>query len=161
MPGYLGAAVAGAGGACVAAAAAVFVVEQNGQHQKFNRGLLLNAGVELAAAEGYNHFICHDVDMLPSEELRPWYLTAPEPGREAVTHVAWRCTNQSGFGNPYPAYLGGITALSAAQMRRVNGFPNNYWGWGGEDDELRRRCEAAGLQARPLLLCSHSHIYLV
>ena len=54
MPGYLGAAVAGADGARAAAAAAVFVVEQNGRHPKFNRGLLLNAAVELAAAEGYN-----------------------------------------------------------------------------------------------------------
>jgi hypothetical protein len=22
----------------------------------------------------------------------------------------------------------------------INGYPNNYWGWGGEDDEMMRRC---------------------
>jgi hypothetical protein len=24
--------------------------------------------------------------------------------------------------------------------KAINGYPNNYWGWGGEDDEMMRRC---------------------
>ncbi|VDP95160.1 unnamed protein product [Echinostoma caproni] len=32
----------------------------------------------------------------------------------------------------------------------TNGFPNRYWGWGNEDDELAARCYVHGLQlSRP------------
>ena len=39
----------------------------------------------------------------------------------------------------YKGYFGGVTAMSAQQFRDVNGFSNIFWGWGGEDDELRQR----------------------
>ena len=35
--------------------------------------------------------------------------------------------------------------MTAEQVRETNGFPNGFWGWGGEDDALRRRVESAGL----------------
>lgn len=41
----------------------------------------------------------------------------------------------------YSKYFGGVTALSREQFFKVNGFSNNYWGWGGEDDDLRLRVE--------------------
>ncbi|KAH0508636.1 Beta-1,4-galactosyltransferase 4 [Microtus ochrogaster] len=41
----------------------------------------------------------------------------------------------------YNKYFGGVTALSREQFFKVNGFSNNYWGWGGEDDDLRLRVE--------------------
>ena len=41
----------------------------------------------------------------------------------------------------YKGYFGGVTALTKEQFERVNGFPNNYWGWGGEDDDLRIRSD--------------------
>jgi hypothetical protein len=31
-------------------------------------------------------------------------------------------------------------------MRRINGYPNNFWGWGGEDDEMQKRCERLGIK---------------
>lgn len=37
---------------------------------------------------------------------------------------------------PYKMYFGGVSALTPDQYLKMNGFPNNYWGWGGEDDDI-------------------------
>ncbi|XP_051882134.1 beta-1,4-galactosyltransferase 3-like isoform X3 [Pristis pectinata] len=37
---------------------------------------------------------------------------------------------------PYRMYFGGVSALTPDQYLRINGFPNTYWGWGGEDDDI-------------------------
>lgn len=36
----------------------------------------------------------------------------------------------------YPEFFGGVTAITGEHFEKLNGFPNNYYGWGGEDDEL-------------------------
>ena len=30
-------------------------------------------------------------------------------------------------------------------MQQLNGFSNQYWGWGGEDDDMSKRIKAANL----------------
>merc|ERR1712226_937788 len=39
----------------------------------------------------------------------------------------------------YKALFGGITQITGDKFTHVNGYPNNYWGWGGEDDDMYRR----------------------
>jgi N-terminal domain of galactosyltransferase len=36
----------------------------------------------------------------------------------------------------YPEFFGGVTAMRGDHFEKLNGFPNQYYGWGGEDDEL-------------------------
>jgi len=44
---------------------------------------------------------------------------------------------------PRPFYFqyifGGVSALSSDHMRAVNGYSNQFWGWGGEDDDMSLR----------------------
>ena len=37
---------------------------------------------------------------------------------------------------PYDEIFGGVTALSVEHFEFINGFSNQYWGWGGEDDDI-------------------------
>jgi hypothetical protein len=110
----------------------IFVVEQSQDGLKFNRGQLLNIGYELASKDGYNNFVFHDVDLLPSPELKKYYTHIP---KDEPIHIAaaWDRYNKN------PDYFGGIVAFNGDMFKKINGYPNNFWGWGGEDDELYKR----------------------
>jgi hypothetical protein len=114
----------------------IFIVEQSPEY-KFNRGALLNLGFIEASKQGYNVFIFHDVDLLPGDSIAPYYVKNPE----IPIHIA-RCWDRY----KGEEYLGGIISISGKNFTDLNGYPNNYWGWGGEDDELRRRVNDINLQ---------------
>ena len=40
---------------------------------------------------------------------------------------------------PYDNYFGGAAVFTAEQFKRINGFSNLFWGWGGEDDDSYNR----------------------
>jgi len=37
---------------------------------------------------------------------------------------------------PYKTLFGGVEGFWSEHYRLINGFPNRFWGWGGEDDDL-------------------------
>ena len=42
--------------------------------------------------------------------------------------------------------FGGVSALSPGHLlQQLNGFSNQYWGWGGEDDDMSKRIKASNL----------------
>lgn len=67
----------------------------------------------------------------------PSYLETPAGGPVHIARVWGRYS-----GNP--KYIGGAVAFTGADFKRINGFPNTFWGWGGEDDEMRRRIDEVG-----------------
>lgn len=118
----------------------VYIIEQSDDGRKFNRGKLLNIGFDLAKKSGRKHdvFIFHDVDLLPQDDLGVWYAKFPVK----PIHIArvWdRYSNN-------PKYFGGVVSFSSTDYKRINGYPNTFWGWGGEDDEMQRRLEKLGIQ---------------
>ena len=109
----------------------VIVVEQSDDGKKFNRGALLNIGAHLAEKMKHDYVIFHDVDLLPLMKIVPYYTAVPEK----PIHIGKAWTQKYDF----PRFLGGVLSMSLAHIRKTNGFPNQFWGWGGEDDSIRER----------------------
>eukprot|EP00971_Amphidinium_carterae_P028747 565927-Amphidinium_carterae.1 len=84
-------------------------------------------------------FITHDVDLLPSDDMLEVYGKAPPPGHAVHFASVWPKYN-------YPTFIGGVLAFSPQDFERINGFPNNYWGWGLEDDQLWLRMQACAIR---------------
>jgi hypothetical protein len=106
----------------------ILIVEQD--DNPFNRGKLLNVGaVESPDAD---YYVFHDVDMLPVESS---YTYSDIP-----THLA-SMAEQFGWRLPYEGYFGGVTLFDKESFYKINGYANNYWGWGCEDDDALHRCQ--------------------
>ncbi|XP_064647716.1 beta-1,4-galactosyltransferase 2-like [Lineus longissimus] len=115
----------------------IYVVEQS-EAGNFNRGSLLNIGfVNAFKEENYDCFIFHDVDYLPLD-LRNVYACSDNPKHMSVI------VDTFDDKLPYPEFFGGVAALTTKQFQRINGFPNRYWGWGGEDDDVLERIKWVG-----------------
>jgi len=127
-----------------AGAAAIYVVEQGDDGRRFNRGQLMNVGAWLVAADGGARALCfHDVDLLPTPALRAEYLADAADPAAPPCHLAAQYARYRG-----PRYFGGIVRLAWWQFAAANGFPNDFWGWGGEDDALRARLARLGIEPR-------------
>lgn len=108
----------------------IFIVEQ-ADDKPFNRGKLLNAGYKYAVDKGCDYFVFHDVDMLP-EDVDYSYSDKP---LHLATHL-----QEHDYETTFFDYFGGVTMFTKDDFKTINGFSNEYWGWGFEDDDLLIRC---------------------
>ena len=108
------------------------IVEQLGE-EPFNRGRLLNAGFALTRGDA-DYFCFHDVDYLP--------IWADYSYVEHPTRLIWHGLV---LGEDYERFFGGVVAFNRHDFELVNGYSNDYWGWGYEDTDVRLRCMRAGL----------------
>lgn len=104
----------------------IVVIEQ-GDNKPFNRGKLLNIGVKEFEAE---YYALHDVDMIP---VKADYSMPVNP-----TLIATK-VQQFGYRMPFPEYFGGVVLITRLHMLQSNGYHNEFWGWGGEDNSFRDR----------------------
>lgn len=107
----------------------VLVVEQFNDKQ-FNRGKLLNIGFDYKKNTS-DYFCFHDVDMIPKEVDYSY----PQDG---TVHLATK-VSQFNYKMPSSSYFGGVNLFTKDDFIKINGFSNDYWGWGAEDDDLRLR----------------------
>ncbi|XP_076875113.1 beta-1,4-galactosyltransferase 5 [Brachyhypopomus gauderio] len=114
-----------------------YIVEQAGD-EPFNRAMLFNVGFKEAMKDlQWDCVIFHDVDHI-LENDRNYYGCRDMPRHFAVK------LNKYSYMLPYEEFFGGVSGLTAEQFQRINGFPNAFWGWGGEDDDLWNRVQYAG-----------------
>jgi hypothetical protein len=104
----------------------ILIVEQE-SGRPFNRGKLINVGVQYAAA-GADYFCIHDVDAIP---IVGDYRCPSQPLR-----LVTRILRANGRFERTPHYFSGVISVRKEQMFAAGGFSNEYWGWGKEDDDF-------------------------
>eukprot|EP00966_Prymnesium_polylepis_P181130 4195411-Prymnesium_polylepis.1 len=122
----------------------IFVVNQT-DGRPFNRGALVNAAVRVLSggrsrwAES-DYLAIHDADRFPVEGNRT--------GCAAVTPAYYSYPAREPRGLHPDSFAGGVLVLRTHLFRAVNGFSNQYWGWGEEDNDLFVRLRWCGLPPR-------------
>lgn len=112
----------------------IYIIEQAGQ-ATFNRARLLNAGFDIAQKElDWDCYVFHDVDLV-LENDKNLYRCHPL-GQPHHFLVAWSKYN---YLLRYPKFFGGIVQVTKDVYTKANGHSNEYWGWGGEDDDFYQR----------------------
>ena len=104
----------------------------------FNRGATKNIAAKHAFEDGCDYIVWHDIDMIPEEDCDYSY---PETGPR---HIATKIS-QMDYQLKYHEYFGGAVLFTKEHVEATNGYSNNYWDWGMEDDDLFWRCHVEGL----------------
>ena len=108
----------------------VYFIEQNNQHERFNRGAVKNIGF-MAMKELYpkNYknitFVFNDVDTIPYKKNILQYETTTG----IIKHF---------YGKRFA--MGGIFSITGGDFEKIEGF-SNYWTWGHEDVVIVKRAE--------------------
>lgn len=110
----------------------IIIVEEKG-YKEFNRGKLLNIGFLKAKEMGCDYVVFHDVDMIATNcnydyESKPFHL------------ISKLITKDPGQRSMLDTYFGGVTLFPVDTFETINGFSNEFKGWGFEDDDLMLRC---------------------
>jgi hypothetical protein len=112
----------------------IYIIEQSDDGELFNIGKLKNIGFEIASKkEDYDSFVFSDIDTLPNYDLVPYFLKkSPYPISLAARGTRYSEKNKK-IEKPF---LGALISFTKKLFIKLNGYPNNFWGWGGEDDSL-------------------------
>ena len=94
----------------------------------FNRGKILNAGILEYTKSNVSNIITHDIDLIPDESMIKKYYTI-EPKQILRLYSA------------HETSFGGIMKYNKDVFFKINGYPNDIWGWGIEDRALFYRSE--------------------
>tara|TARA_E500000318_G_scaffold111926_1_gene132704 strand:+ start:2754 stop:4145 length:1392 start_codon:yes stop_codon:yes gene_type:complete len=120
----------------------------------FNRGATKNIAAEWAFKEGCDYIVWHDIDMIPVDNGGADYSFPKEHPRHIATKIS-----QMDWKLKYHEYFGGAVLFSKEHALQTNGYSNNYWDWGMEDDDLFWRCHIEGLTNDTYLTEFKEHKY--
>jgi len=103
----------------------------------FNRGSMKNIAAHYAFEDGCDYIAWHDVDMLAED--KDGLICDYSYPEENPTHIATKLSKYN-YGLGYDQYFGGVVLFTKEQAEKTNGYSNDYWDWGQEDDDLFWRC---------------------
>jgi hypothetical protein len=114
-----------------------FYVGHQVDDKLFNRGAMKNVAAQYAFNDGCDYIAWHDVDMIPDENVDYSY-----PDNNPI-HIATQLSKYD-YSINYDQYFGGVILFTKEQVEKTNGYSNEYWDWGQEDDDLFWRCYYEG-----------------
>ncbi|KAI6182363.1 Beta-1,4-N-acetylgalactosaminyltransferase bre-4 [Aphelenchoides bicaudatus] len=130
---------------------AIVIVEQIA-NQTFNRAKLMNVGfAEANKLYNWNCYVFHDVDLLPEDD-RNVYSCPEQPRHHSVA------VDKFAYKLPYGGIFGGVSAMTRQQYVKMNGFSNDYWGWGGEDISTRVSLAGYKISRYPIKIARYKMI---
>ena len=133
----------------------IYILDQFDSTTVFNKAKLFNAGwLEARKDNDWDCYVFHDVDLLLQNETieytcdlennQPKHLTV------AIDKYGYKLSNLK--------MVGGASLMSEKIIRKINGWSNSFWGWGGEDDNMFFRLKNRGFKlTRPSFDCVHPH----
>jgi hypothetical protein len=117
----------------------IYIVHQV-DDKLFNRGATKNIGAKHAFEDGCDYIVWHDIDMIPEEDGGCDYSYPDKGPRHIATQIS-----QMDYQLKYHEYFGGAVLFTKEQVEATNGYSNDYWDWGMEDDDLFWRCHLEGM----------------
>jgi hypothetical protein len=114
-----------------------FYVGHQVDEKLFNRGAMKNIAAHYAFEDGCDYIAWHDVDML-AEDKDGLICDYSYPENHPI-HIATKLSKYN-YGLGYDQYFGGVVLFTKEQAYQTNGYSNDYWDWGQEDDDLFWRC---------------------
>jgi hypothetical protein len=123
----------------------IYIIEQSNDGELFNIGKLKNIGFELASMDQkFNHYVFSDIDTIPDYDLMDYYIKTPKNVLSlAIRGTRWEEKDLKNREILKP-FLGALISFSSKLFTKINGYPNNFWGWGGEDDAIFNRLIFSG-----------------
>lgn len=105
----------------------IIVVAEQDDKERYNLGKSRNVGFLEAKKFNPSHVIFSDVDIWPKSDAA-WKEMMFAPDKRICKHFYY-----------YIASIGGLFSFLVDDFLKTNGFPNNFVGWGGEDDIFAQR----------------------
>jgi hypothetical protein len=115
-----------------------FYVAHQVDDKLFNRGLMKNIAAKFAFDDGCDYIAWHDIDMLPLDSECDYSYPEKTP-----VHIATRLSKYD-YKLNYEQYFGGVVLFTKEHVEKTNGYSNDYWDWGMEDDDLFYRAHFEG-----------------
>lgn len=122
----------------------VVVIEQT-EGKLFNRGMLLNVGFK-EFENKTEYFFTHDVDLNPTFKCIHAFYKLDVRDNDVLGIYTSHCNT-----------LGGIIKITNDAIHKINGFPNDIWGWGVEDKALQNRAEFFNINKITILTNKTEH----
>jgi hypothetical protein len=114
----------------------IIIIEQSKDNQ-FNIGKLKNIGFDYLnnkIKKRFDNYIFTDIDMIPDSNLIDYFFKISD----SLNALAIRGTRYENKKEILP-FAGGIISCTKSVFEELNGYPNNFYGWQGEDNNLLLR----------------------